>query len=62
MSRTLITNARLLCPAAGLDEPGSLLIENGEIATIGDVSGAAETTIDAQGPSRQDGGARRRAT
>ncbi len=49
MSRTLITNARLLCPAAGLDEPGSLLIENGEIATIGDVSGAAETTIDAQG-------------
>ena len=49
MSRTLITNARLLCPAAGLDEPGSLLIENGEIAAIGDVSGAAETTIDAQG-------------
>ena len=49
MSRTLITNARLLCPAAGLDEPGSLLIENGEIAAIGDVSGPAETTIDAQG-------------
>ena len=49
MSRTLITNARLLCPAAGLDEPGSLLIENGEIAAIGDVSGTAETTIDAQG-------------
>ncbi|WP_018146967.1 dihydroorotase [Henriciella marina] len=49
MSRTLITNARLLCPASGLDEPGSLLIENGEIAEIGKVDGDADVTIDASG-------------
>ena len=32
---TLITNARLLDPASGLDAPGALLIENGRIADLG---------------------------
>ncbi len=49
MSRTLITNARLLCPASGLDEMGGLLVEDGKISAIGDVSGAADTLIDASG-------------
>ncbi len=35
MSRLLITNARLLDPASGLDAPGALLIENGAIAAVG---------------------------
>ncbi|MCZ4298869.1 dihydroorotase [Henriciella marina] len=49
MSRTLITNARLLCPASGRDETGSLLIEDGKIAAIGDIAGEADTLIDASG-------------
>lgn len=35
MTRLLITNARLFDPARGLDETGSLLIENGKIADLG---------------------------
>ena len=46
---THIRNARLLCPANGWDETGSLLIEDGQIAAIGKVSGTADETIDAQG-------------
>lgn len=46
---THIKNARLLCPANGWDETGSLLIEDGQIAAIGKVSGTADETIDAQG-------------
>ncbi|MCH2457915.1 MAG: dihydroorotase [Henriciella sp.] len=49
MSRSLITNARLLCPASGRDETGSLLIEDGKIAAIGDIAGEADTLIDASG-------------
>ncbi|RIJ15656.1 dihydroorotase [Henriciella mobilis] len=46
---THIKNARLLCPANGWDETGSLLIEDGQIAAIGKVSGTADETIDAGG-------------
>ena len=46
---THIKNARLLCPANGWDETGSLLIEDGQIAAIGKVSGTADVTIDAGG-------------
>lgn len=44
-----IDNARLLCPANGWDENGSLLIEDGLIAEIGDIKGKAKDTIDAGG-------------
>ena len=47
--RTLIRNARLLCPANGWDENGSLLIEDGIIASVGGDSGKADETIDANG-------------
>ena len=47
--RTLIRNARLLCPANGWDENGSLLIEDGVIASVGGDSGKADETIDANG-------------
>lgn len=49
MTRTLVTNARLLCPASGLDQPGSVLIEDGAISEVGDASGTADETIDASG-------------
>ena len=35
MADTLITNARLLDPASGLDAPGALLIRDGLIADCG---------------------------
>ena len=47
--KTLIKNARLACPASGLDESGSLLLEDGIIAAIGDVSEQADETVDAGG-------------
>ena len=50
--KTLITNARLLCPSSGLDKAGSLLIEDGEIAEAGFVDAASarpDETIDARG-------------
>jgi len=47
--KTLITNARLLCPVGELDETGSLLLEDGVIAGLGDGSGKADQTIDAGG-------------
>ena len=47
--RLQIDNARLLCPANGWDEAGSLLIEDGKIAEIGKVTGKADETIDADG-------------
>ncbi|WP_300378442.1 dihydroorotase family protein [Henriciella sp.] len=47
--KTLIENARLLCPANGIDETGALLIENGQIASIGEANGKADQTIDAAG-------------
>jgi dihydroorotase len=49
MTRTLITKARLLCPASNLDQPGSLLIESGEIKAVGEVTAEADETIDASG-------------
>lgn len=47
--KTLIKNARLACPASGLDESGSLFLEDGIIAAIGDVSEQADETVDAGG-------------
>lgn len=32
---TLFVNARLICPASGLDETGSLLVDGGQIAEVG---------------------------
>jgi len=47
--RTLVTNARLVCPANGVSR-GSLLIEDGAIAAIGEVEAPADArTIDARG-------------
>ena len=46
---TLITNARLLDPASGLDETGNLLIEDGKIASIGAATQNTSNTIDAHG-------------
>ncbi len=47
--KTLIKNARLACPASGLDESGSLFLEDGIIAALGDVSEQADETVDAGG-------------
>lgn len=47
--KTLVTNARLICPANGVSQ-GSLLVEDGAIAAIGDVEAPADAqTIDARG-------------
>ena len=46
--KTLIQNARLLCPANGIDETGSLLIEDDVIAKVG-ADSQADETIDAGG-------------
>ncbi len=51
MADTLITNARLLDPASGLDAPGALLIRDGLIADCGASLAAPEgaTVVDAAG-------------
>lgn len=51
MADTLITNARLLDPASGLDAPGALLIRDGLIADFGPGLTAPEgaTVVDAAG-------------
>jgi dihydroorotase len=51
MADTLITNARLLDPASGLDAPGALLIRDGLIADCGAGLNAPEgaTVVDAAG-------------
>ncbi len=51
MTDLLITNARLIDPAAGLDAPGALLIQSGRIAAHGPSLSAPELTptLDAQG-------------
>jgi dihydroorotase len=51
MADTIITNARLLDPASGLDAPGALLIRDGLIADCGAVLTAPEgaTVVDAAG-------------
>lgn len=47
--KTLVTNARLVCPANGVSI-GSLLVEDGAIAAIGEVEAPADArTIDALG-------------
>jgi dihydroorotase len=45
----LVTNARLLDPASGLDAPGALLIENGRIASLTGAPAAGAETLDAAG-------------
>ncbi len=51
MPSLLITNARLIDPASGLDAPGALLIQSGRIAAHGPALTAPESTptLDAQG-------------
>jgi len=51
MADTLITNARLLDPASGLDAPGALLIRDGLIADCGPGLTASEgaAVVDAAG-------------
>ena len=51
MPDTLITNARLIDPASGLDAPGALLIRDGTIADHGPGLTAPDgaATIDAKG-------------
>jgi dihydroorotase len=39
MSDILITDVRLIDPASGLDEPGSLLVRDGQIADLGRIEG-----------------------
>ena len=48
----ILENARLLCPASGRDETGSVLVENGVIAGVGASAGAgsrAAARVDCQG-------------
>src|SRR5262245_6904317 len=47
----LLTNARLIDPAAGTDAKGSLLVSNGKIADIGNVASAPNgaETVDCKG-------------
>ena len=47
--RTLIRNARLLCPANEIDQTGDLVIEDGMIAEVGSASGKLDETLDAGG-------------
>ena len=47
--KTLIRNARILCPASGRDETGDLIISNGVIESIGSVDAKADEIIDAGG-------------
>jgi len=49
MTSTLITNARLLDPATGLDETGDILLADGEIVGLNPKTPAADKTIDAGG-------------
>lgn len=45
----LITNARLLDPASGLDAPGAILIQNGRIASLTGAPAEGAESLDAQG-------------
>ena len=36
--RSAWTNARLVCPATGMDRPGAVIVEDGVIADIGDIT------------------------
>ncbi len=51
MTDLLIANARLIDPAAGLDQPGELLVRDGRIADLGAVLGRPEgvAVLDADG-------------
>lgn len=49
MPTTLITNGTLLDPSQNLERRGDLLLRDGKIAAIGDVSGKADRVIDAKG-------------
>ncbi len=45
MSRLLLRNGRLFCPASGLDETGDLLVEDGRIAELGGEIDAPEAKV-----------------
>ena len=47
---TLLTNARLIDPEALTDSLGSLLIENGQIAKIGDLTAPKGATVRGSSP------------
>lgn len=49
MSRLLITNGRVICPAQGLDRVTNLLMEGGKIAALDAQPQGGEQTIDANG-------------
>ena len=53
MSRIAFTNARLVDPETGLDQPGALLVEDGRIADHG------PRLFNDAAPSHADAGARR---
>lgn len=48
MSRALHTNARLLDPASGLDQPGAVLVDDGKIVAIGSPSSIGEVSEDTE--------------
>lgn len=50
MTRLLVRNGRVLDPAAGRDEPGSVLVEDGRIAAVGrDLEAPGAEVVDAEG-------------
>lgn len=49
MSRLTISNARLVDPASGRDEAGSLVVEDGVIVSVGRAAKGGGETIDAKG-------------
>ncbi|MFL1460905.1 dihydroorotase [Roseococcus sp. DSY-14] len=49
MSALLITNARLLDPASGLDAPGALLVQDGRIAALSGAPAEGAEVLDAGG-------------
>ncbi len=49
MSTLTITNARLICPATGMDTVQDIHIQNGTIAALGSAQFKAQTTIDGTG-------------
>jgi len=50
VTRLLVRNGRVLDPAAGRDEPGSVLVEDGRIAAVGrDLEAPGAEVVDAEG-------------
>ena len=49
MTRTLIKGGRVIDPAQNLDVTADVVVENGNVASIGRATGKADVTIDARG-------------